>query len=108
MGIIRFVVSISIKVVQFVCREVGLVLYGGRIFQKTSLFYLDLHGAWGESSDFFLHPVTDTRVHGGTAGQHVVSVQIFTDVDVALHDAVVGGLMNARRLHTYSGESQCK
>ena len=69
-----------------------------------SFVYLDLHGAGGQSSDLLLHTVSNTRVHGGTTGEHIVGVQILTDVNVALHDAVVGSLMNTSRLHTWSGE----
>lgn len=67
----------------------------------SPLLYLDLHGAGSQSCDLFLHPVTDTRVHGGTARQYVVGVQILTNVNVTLHNAVVSGLMNTSRLHTY-------
>merc|ERR1719369_1366711 len=61
---------------------------------------LDLHGAGGQGSDFLLHAVSNTRVHGGTTGEHIVGVQVLADVNVALHDAVVGGLMDTSRLHT--------
>ena len=56
---------------------------------------LDLHGAWGKSGDLLLHSVGDTGVHGGTSGQDVVGVQVLTDVNVALHDGVVGSLVNS-------------
>lgn len=56
--------------------------------------YLDFHGWWGQSGDLFLHAVSNAGVHGGAAGQNSVGVQIFTDVHVALHDAVVGRLMD--------------
>lgn len=71
--------------------------------------YLDLHGAGGECCDLLLHPVTDTWVHGGATGQHVIGVQVLTDVDVALHDAIVGGFMDACRLHAYreTAEGRC-
>lgn len=62
--------------------------------------HLDLHGARGQSRDLFLHAVGDARIHGGTAGQHVVGVQVFADVNVTLHDAVVGRLVDSSRLHT--------
>lgn len=64
---------------------------------------LDLHCAWGKGSDFLLHTVGNTWVHGGASGQDSVGVQILTDVDVALHDGVVGGLVDAGRLHTQEG-----
>lgn len=65
--------------------------------------YLDLHGAGGQGSDLLLHTVSNTRVHRGTAGKHIVGVQVLTDVNVALHDAVVGSLMNTSGLHTCAG-----
>ena len=64
---------------------------------------LDLHGWWGKVGDLLLHTVGNTWVHGGTTGQNNVSVQVLTDVDVALHDGVVGGLMDSRLLHTEEG-----
>uniref|UniRef100_K9J6P6 Uncharacterized protein n=1 Tax=Ciona intestinalis TaxID=7719 RepID=K9J6P6_CIOIN len=62
---------------------------------------LDLHGAGSESSDLLLHSVSDTRVHGCTSGEDVVGVKILSDVNVALHDGVVGCLMDTSRFHTY-------
>ena len=56
---------------------------------------LDLHGARSKSSDLLLHPVSDARIHGGASGEHVVGVEIFSDVDVALHDRVVIRSMDA-------------
>jgi len=67
--------------------------------------HLDLHGGWGQGGDLLLHPVSDAGVHGGTSGQHGVGVQILTDIDVTLHDAVVGGLVDSARLHT-CGQNQ--
>ena len=63
--------------------------------------HLNLHGGWGQGCDFLLHPVGDAGVHGGTSRQHSVGIQVLTDVDVALHDAVVGGLMDSAGLHTW-------
>ena len=60
---------------------------------------LDLHGAGRQRGDLLLHAVRDARVHGGAARQHRVGVQVLSDVDVALHDRVVGGLVDARRFH---------
>jgi len=47
---------------------------------------LDLNGGWSQGSDFLLHSVSNTRVHGGTTGQDSVGVQVLTDVNIALHD----------------------
>jgi len=61
---------------------------------------LDLNGGWSQSSDFLLHPVSNTRVHCGTSGQDGVGVQVLPDVHVALHDRVVHGLVDSARLHS--------
>merc|ERR1719234_1778505 len=64
---------------------------------------LDLDGGWGKGSDFLLHTVSNTGVHGGASGHDSVSVQILTDVNIALHDGVVGGLMDATGFHSKEG-----
>ena len=64
---------------------------------------LDLHGGWGEGGDLLLHTVSNTWVHGGASRQDGVSVQVFPDVNIALHDGVVGGLMDTVGLHTDEG-----
>merc|ERR1711939_948313 len=56
---------------------------------------LDLDGGGSEGSDLLLHPVGDTWVHGGATGHDGVGVQVLTDVHVALHDGVEGGLVDA-------------
>merc|ERR1712043_50976 len=61
---------------------------------------LDLHGAGSEGGDLLLHSVGDTGVHGGASGEDSVGVQVLPDIDVALHDGVVGGLVDAAGLHT--------
>lgn len=61
---------------------------------------LDLHGRRGEGGDLLLHAVSDAWVHGGTARQDGVGVQVLTDINVALHDGVVGGLVDAAGFHT--------
>ena len=60
---------------------------------------LDLHGGGGESSHLLLHPVSNAGVHGGAAGEDGVGVQVLPDVHIALHDGVVGRLVDAGRLH---------
>merc|ERR1712077_128390 len=61
---------------------------------------LDLHGGWGKSSDLLLHSVGNTGVHGGATGEDGVGVQVLPDVNIALHDGVVGGLVDTTGLHT--------
>merc|ERR1719445_2631491 len=51
-------------------------------------------------SDLLLHPVSDSRVHGGTSRENGVGVQVLSDVNIALHDGVVSSLMDTRCLHT--------
>lgn len=62
--------------------------------------YLDLHGAGGKGSYFLLHAISNTRVHCCSTRKDIISIKVFTDINVALHDAVVGRLMDASRLHT--------
>jgi len=64
---------------------------------------LDLHRARRHRRDLLLHAVGDTREHGRAAGHDGVGVQVFTDIDVALHDGVERGLVDAARLHTKEG-----
>ena len=60
---------------------------------------LDLDGGGGQGGDLLLHTVSNTGVHGGASGHDGVGVQVLPDVHVALHDGVVGGLVDAAGLH---------
>merc|ERR1719206_1226433 len=64
---------------------------------------LNLHGRWGQGGDLLLHTVSDTGEHSRTSGKDGVGVQVLTDVNVALHNGVVGGLMDTCRFHTDEG-----
>jgi len=64
---------------------------------------LDLHRGGSQVGDLFLHTVGDAGVHGGAAGQDGVGVQVLSDIDIALHDGVVGGLVDTSGLHTEEG-----
>merc|ERR1712026_657948 len=64
---------------------------------------LDLDGGWGKSGDLLLHSVSNTGVHGGASGHDGVGVQVLSDVNIALHDGVVGSLMDTASLHTKEG-----
>merc|ERR1712243_289489 len=64
---------------------------------------LDLDGGGGEGSDLLLHPVSNTRVHGGASRHDGVGVQVLPDVNIALHDGVVSGLVDATGLHSKEG-----
>jgi len=71
-----------------------------RVFSLWGSDDLNLDRGWSQCSDFLLHTISNTWVHGGTTGQDGVGVQVLTDVDVALHDRVVHGLMNTARFHS--------
>ena len=64
---------------------------------------LDLHGGRSKSCDLLLHAVGDAWEHGAASRQHGVGVQVLPDVNVALHDGVVAGLVDASRLHAEEG-----
>ena len=64
---------------------------------------LDLHSARRHRRDLLLHAVGDAREHGRAAGHDRVGVQVLADVDVALHDGVERGLVDAARLHAEEG-----
>ena len=64
---------------------------------------LDLHGGWGKGGDFLLHTISNTRVHGGTTGENVVGIKVLSDINIALHDGVVGGFVNTGGFHTNEG-----
>merc|ERR1711868_319111 len=57
----------------------------------------------GEGSDFLLHPISNAGVHGGASRQDSVGVQVLPDIHVALHDGVVGGLVNTAGFHSEEG-----
>merc|ERR1712077_26567 len=64
---------------------------------------LDLDGGGSQGGDLLLHPVGDTRVHGGATRHDSVGVQVLPDVNIALHDGVVGGLVDTAGLHSKEG-----
>merc|ERR550525_1242396 len=61
---------------------------------------LDLNGGWSQGGDFLLHSVGNTRVHGGATRHDGVGVQVLSDVNIALHDGVISGLMDTAGFHT--------
>merc|ERR1719204_2098963 len=62
---------------------------------------LPLRGSKG--GDLLLHTVSNTRVHGGATRHDGVGVQVLPDVNIALHDGVVGGLVDTAGLHAKEG-----
>ena len=71
-----------------------------RVFPFWRSNNLNFHGRWSQRSDFLLHAVSNTRVHGGSSGQNSVGVQVLPDVNVAFHDGVVGGFMDTAWFHS--------
>merc|ERR1712168_1583292 len=61
---------------------------------------LDLDGGRSQGGDLLLHTVCNTGVHGGASRHDGVGVQVLPDVNIALHDGVVGGLVDAAGLHS--------
>merc|ERR1712121_234878 len=56
---------------------------------------LDLDGGGGKCGDLLLHTVSNTGVHGSASRHDGVGVQVLPDVNITLHDGVVGGLMES-------------
>merc|ERR1719440_1280715 len=61
---------------------------------------LDLDCGRSQGSDLLLHTVSNTRVHGGASRHDGVGVQVLPDVNITLHDGVVGGLVDATGFHS--------
>merc|ERR1719154_864667 len=74
-----------------------------RVFPLWGSNNLDLDGGWGKSSDLLLHTVSNSRVHGGASGHDSVGIKVLTDINIALHDGVVGGLVDAAGFHSQEG-----
>uniref|UniRef100_A0A1Y1KA12 Uncharacterized protein n=1 Tax=Photinus pyralis TaxID=7054 RepID=A0A1Y1KA12_PHOPY len=64
---------------------------------------LDLHGRRSKSSDFLLHTVGETGVHGGTTRHNNVAIQILSYINIALHDGVESGDVDTARFETKDG-----
>merc|ERR1712223_1448815 len=64
---------------------------------------LDLNGGWGQSGDLLLHTISNTRVHGGATRHDSVGIKILPDVNITLHDGVVGGFMDTAGFHSKEG-----
>merc|ERR1712223_1914762 len=64
---------------------------------------LDLNGGWSKSGDLLLHTISNTGVHGGATRHDSVGIKILPDVNIALHDGVVGGLVDTAGFHSEEG-----
>merc|ERR1712077_147622 len=71
-----------------------------RVFPLRGSNDLDLNGGWSQGSDFLLHTISNTRVHGGATRHDSVGIQVLTDINITLHDAVIGGLMDTTGFHS--------
>ena len=74
-----------------------------RVFPLRGSNDLNLDGGWSKGSDFLLHTISNTRVHGGATRHDSVGIQVLPDVDITLHDRIVGGFMDTAGLHTKEG-----
>ncbi|RUS85618.1 hypothetical protein EGW08_006630, partial [Elysia chlorotica] len=74
-----------------------------RVFTLRGSDDLDLHGGWCKGCNFFLHTVSNAGEHSSATRQNGVGIKVLTDVNVAFHDGVVGGLVDASRFHTQEG-----
>merc|ERR1712156_395548 len=64
---------------------------------------LNLDGGWSKGGDLLLHTISNTRVHGGASGHDGVGIEILPDVNIALHDGVVGSFMDTTGFHSEEG-----
>merc|ERR1719189_2900934 len=59
---------------------------------------LDLHGGGRQGSELLGHPLANAGEHRRPARKHDVSVEVFANVDIALHDGLERGVMDATGL----------
>jgi len=57
-----------------------------------------VEGARAVSS--FLHSVCNSWEHSASSGKDDVTIEILSDINIALHDGVVGGFVNSSSFHT--------
>ena len=63
----------------------------------------NFHGGRSQIGDLLLHSVGNSGVHGGSTGKDSIAVEVTSDVNIALHDGVVSGLMDSSGLHSNKG-----
>ena len=59
---------------------------------------LDLHGGGRKRGQLLRHSLANALEHGCATGQHHVRVEVLTDVHIALHDGLEGGVVDAAGL----------
>jgi len=65
-----------------------------RVFSLSWGVDLNLHLGWGEVDHLFLESLWDAWVHSGTTGHDHVLVEIFSDIDITLHDGFEGEVVD--------------
>ncbi|KAH0463159.1 hypothetical protein IEQ34_007741 [Dendrobium chrysotoxum] len=63
--------------------------------------HFNFHAARCKSRDLLTHTISNTSEHGGSTTKHNVSIQVFPDIYITLHDRVICSLMDTSSLHTY-------
>merc|ERR1712137_939889 len=53
-----------------------------------------------KSGNFLVHTLSDSFEHGGSSGKNDVGVQVLSDINITLHDGVVGSLVDTNSLKT--------
>lgn len=48
----------------------------------------NLHCARSQRSDFLLHSIGNSRIHGGSTREDGVGIKIFSNINIALHDGI--------------------
>merc|ERR1719495_2512996 len=74
-----------------------------RVFSLRGSDDLDFDGGGSKSSDLLLHTVSNTGVHCGASRHDSVSIEILTDINITLHDGVIGGFMDTTSFHSKEG-----
>merc|ERR1719438_661247 len=71
-----------------------------RVFPFWRSNDLDLDGGGSQGSDFLLHTISNTRIHGGATRQDSVGVEVLPDINITLHDGVVDSFVNTTGFHS--------
>jgi len=71
-----------------------------RVFSLRRGNNLDLDGWRSQSSQLLVQSLGNTSVHGSSTRENNVVVQLLSDVDIALHDGVIGQSVDTSLFHT--------
>merc|ERR1712228_758170 len=58
---------------------------------------LDLHGGGCKGGEFLGHPLANACKHRSSAGKHNVCVEVLANINIALHDGLECGVVDATR-----------